>query len=140
MPERDEIETLIEDARHEEIIAQLELLVAATKKETGKEAALAKLLDQKSELFAVLLDKWKEAVAPNIPAPNVIVQANQDKVIQAVENSAKELKAQNGRVIELLEQLIVIRGADVDFVIKRDYGLIEKVTAKVIMPKQKFNA
>lgn len=140
MAEEDKIDLLIEDARHEEITALFEQLIAATKTGAAREEAIAKLLDQKSQLFAVLLDKWKEIAAIKIPAPNVTVQSNQDAVIKAVQDSADRLAQNDEKIIGLLEQLIVIRGADVDLIVKRDYGIIEKVTAKVIMPKQKFSA
>ncbi len=123
-----------DEIQHEELADLLGKLLAEYKKNNSKDARIAELIKDSNSSLSIFLDKLKEVAAPVIAAPNITV--NNDALAKIVTESSKVLGDKQDRVIELLEQLIVIRGADVDLIVKRDYGVIEKVVAKVVLPKR----
>lgn len=130
---------IAEEKKHTELVAILKQLLQASKGDNSKDAELAKLIQKSNGNIDVFLAKLREMAAPIVNAPNVTVDT--ESVVAAINRGIKAISDDQDKTNSLLQKLIELRLANVELTPHRDGGLIDRVTAKTIVPnKPKYEA
>lgn len=123
MTEQDKLKALIEENRHNELIAALQELV---KKEDKA------LLDAINSQWGKIAD-FVNAIK-NIPAPKVEIETNQDKVVSSIAQLAEQILLGQEQILQTLNIMIAENSKlkEWDFTIHKEFGKMSSVTAKQI--------
>ncbi len=123
MTEQDKLKALIEENRHNELIAALQDLV---KKE---DKALLDAINRQGGKIADFVNAIK-----NIPAPKVEIETNQDKVVSSIAQLAQQILVGQEQILQTLNIMIDENSKlkEWDFTIHKEFGKMSSVTAKQI--------
>ncbi len=121
MNEQEKLKALVEEKRHDDILAALKAI--AEKDDNG-------LLDAINSQADKIVD-FVEAIK-NIPTPNVEVETNQDKVVHSLEQLAQQILVGQEQILLTINALIIenTKLKEWDFIVHKEFGRISKVTAK----------
>jgi hypothetical protein len=123
MSEQDQLKALIQENRHNELIAALQDLL---KKE---DKALLDAINSQGGVIAEFVQAIK-----NLPAPTVEIETNQDKVVSSIEQLAQQILLGQEQILSTLNRLIIENSKlkEWDFTIHKEFGKMSSVTAKQI--------
>ena len=135
----EEFDSAVDEKHHKELVSVLRQVLLATKEGNGKDeiGKIARAIEKYNGSVELLASKIKEPKAPE--APKVTVTTDNKELLSCMEKIEKGQTS----IIELLQQLLEVRKADVELTVTRNHfsQTIEKVTAKTIFnTKPKYQA
>jgi hypothetical protein len=125
-----EFDSLVEEARHKEVISALRKIVVVLSEDKG----IADAVDKNTKEIGIFVEKIK-ALKP----PEVNVEVNQDNILALADTLSKSLDKQKSYLVGIKEAIdrqndyleMLSRPKEMDFKIERSYnGFIDSVTVK----------
>lgn len=131
--------------RHKELLGVFNKLLSVISKQKDSSIEISQIVNTNNKATDEFLNKLKSISFPtpeiNFTSPEVRVETNQTDVVNSINNATKMINDKQDKIIGLLNKLIEVRTADVELIPKRTYGgLIEKVTAHIVVNKPKYQA
>lgn len=127
---------VLADRQHQALLDLLKRVNASLRSRDAKDDELIRLIRMETSNLELFISKLGQLSAPVVKSPDVTVNTDNSAVIKSIQESAKVIGDVQKKTNELLDRLITLRLADVVLTPTREgyTQLIEKVTAKIILP------